>query len=127
MQANVPQVRFLPHLRPETEEPRLRRAAVLRGEEPAGRGTGDSGNGHSDETVLTEDGTVELAVPRDRNGGFEPAIVPKGERRLDGFDDRILSLYTRGMTVRETLAHLRELYTVEVSPDPISGAAAKSQ
>ena len=86
----------------------------------AGRGTGNSRNGHSGKTVLTEDGAVELAVPRDRNGSFEPAIVPKGARRLDGFDDRILSLYARGMTVREIQAHLHELYRVEVSPDLIS-------
>ena len=57
--------------------------------DPAGRGTGNSRNGHTDKTVLTEDGEVDLAVPRDRNGSFEPAIVPKGERRLDGFDDRV--------------------------------------
>lgn len=88
--------------------------------DPAGRGTGNSRNGHSDKTVLTEDGAVDLAVPRDRNGSFEPAIVPKGARRLDGFDDRILSLYARGMTVREIRGHLQELYGVEVSPDLIS-------
>lgn len=88
--------------------------------DPAGRGTGNSRNGHSGKTVLTEDGAVELAVPRDRNGSFEPVIVPKGERRLDGFDDRILSLYARGMTVREIQGHLRELYGVAVSPDLIS-------
>ena len=70
--------------------------------------------------MLTEDGAVEQAVPRDRNGSFEPAIAPKGERRLDGFDDRILSLYARGMTVREIQAHLQELYGVAVSPDLIS-------
>ena len=75
--------------------------------DPAGRGTGNSRNGHSDKTVLTEDDEVTLAVPRDRNGSFEPVIVPKGERRLDGFDDRILSLYARGMTVREIRAHLQ--------------------
>ena len=80
---------------------------------------GNSRNGHSGKTVLTGDGAVELAVPRDRNGSFEPAIVPKGERRLDGFDDRILSLYARGMTVREIQGHLHELYRVEVSPDLI--------
>jgi len=88
--------------------------------DPAGRGTGNSRNGHSDKTVLTEDGEVDLAVPRDRNGTFEPAIVPKGERRLDGFDDRIVSLYARGMTVREIRGHLEELYGVAVSPDLIS-------
>ena len=54
--------------------------------DPAGRGTGNSRNGHSGKTLLTEDGEVTLAVPRDRNGSFEPAIVPKGERRLDGFE-----------------------------------------
>ena len=88
--------------------------------DPAGRGTGNSRNGHSGKTVLTEDGAVDLAVPRDRNGSFEPVIVPKGARRLDGFDDRILSLYARGMTVREIRGHLQELYGVEVSPDLIS-------
>ena len=88
--------------------------------DPAGRGTGNSRNGHSGKTVLTEDGAVDLAVPRDRNGTFEPAIVPKGERRLDGFDDRILSLYARGMTVREIRGHLQELYGVAVSADLIS-------
>ena len=69
--------------------------------DPVGRGTGNSRNGHSDKRVLTEDGEVNLAVPRDRNGTFEPVIVPKGERRLEGFGDRIVSLYARGMTVRE--------------------------
>ena len=88
--------------------------------DPSGRGTGNNRNGHSGKTVLTEDGEVTLAVPRDRNGTFEPAIVPKGERRLDGFDDRIVSLYARGMTVREIRGHLQEIYGVEVSPDLIS-------
>jgi putative transposase len=86
----------------------------------AGRGTGNSRNGYSDKTVLTEDGEIDIAVPRDRNGSFEPVIVAKGERRLDGFDDRIVSLYARGMTVREIQGHLQELYGVEVSPDLIS-------
>lgn len=88
--------------------------------DPAGRGTGNSRNGYSEKTVLSEDGEIEIAVPRDRNGSFEPMIVPKGERRLEGFDDRIVSLYARGMTVREIRGHLEELYGVEVSPDLIS-------
>ncbi|MEZ5670118.1 MAG: IS256 family transposase [Alphaproteobacteria bacterium] len=88
--------------------------------DPAGRGTGNSRNGYSAKTVLTDDGEVDLAVPRDRNGTFEPLIVPKGERRLDGFDDRIVSLYARGMTVREIQGHLQELYGIAVSPDLIS-------
>ena len=88
--------------------------------DPAGRGTGNNRNGSSAKTVLTEDGSVEIDVPRDRNGTFEPQIVPKGETRLDGFDDKIISLYARGMTVREIQGHLRELYAVDVSPDLIS-------
>jgi putative transposase len=88
--------------------------------DPAGRGTGNSRNGYSDKTVLTEDGEVDISVPRDRNGTFEPVIVPKGERRIEGFDDRIISLYARGMSVREIQGHLQELYGVEVSPDLIS-------
>jgi len=88
--------------------------------DPAGRGTGNNRNGTSAKTVLTEDGSVEIEVPRDRNGSFEPQIVPKGETRLDGFDDKIISLYARGMTVREIQGHLRELYAVDVSPDLIS-------
>jgi len=63
--------------------------------DPAGRGTGNSRNGYSAKSVLTEDGEIDLAVPCDRNGAFEPLIVPKG--RLEGFDDRIVSLYARGM------------------------------
>jgi putative transposase len=90
--------------------------------EQAGRGTGNSRNGYSAKTVLTEDGAVELAIPRDRNGSFEPQIVPKGSRRLEGFDERIVSLYARGMSVREIQGHLREMYGVEVSPDLISRA-----
>ena len=88
--------------------------------DPAGRGSGNSRNGHSGKTVLSDDGELDLAVPRDRNGTFEPAIVPKGERRLEGFDERIVSLYARGMSVREIRGHLEELYGVSVSPDLIS-------
>jgi putative transposase len=88
--------------------------------DPGGRGTGNSRNGYSDKTVLTEDGAIEIAISRDRNSTFEPVIVPKGERRLDGFDDRVVSLYARGMTVREIQGHLQELYCIEVSSDLIS-------
>jgi putative transposase len=63
---------------------------------------------------------VELEVPRDRQGTFEPKIVPKHERRFTGFDDKILSLYARGMTTREIQGHLQEIYGVEVSPSLIS-------
>ena len=63
---------------------------------------------------------MDLAVPRDRNGSFEPQIVRKGQTRLDGFNERIIALYARGMTTRDIRAHLREMYGVEVSPDLIS-------
>jgi putative transposase len=88
--------------------------------DPAGRGSGNSRNGYSEKTVLTEEGSVELEIPRDRAGTFEPQLVPKGVTRLDGFDGKIISLYARGMTVREIQGHLKELYGTEVSPDLIS-------
>jgi transposase-like protein len=88
--------------------------------DPAGRGSGNSRNGTSGKTVLTDIGAVDLAVPRDRNGSFEPQIVRKGQTRLEGFNDRIIALYARGMTVRDIRAHLAEMYQVDVSPDLIS-------
>ena len=88
--------------------------------DPAGRGSGNSRNGKTPKVVLTEAGAVDLDVPRDRNGEFEPRIVPKGATRLKGFNDRIISLYARGMTVRDVQSHLEEIYGVEVSPDLIS-------
>jgi len=88
--------------------------------DPAGRGTGNSRNGHSSKTVLAEEGEIELSIPRDRAGTFEPQLVPKGVTRLDGLDDKIISLYARGLTVREIQGHLREIYGTEVSPDLIS-------
>src|SRR3954467_11740087 len=75
--------------------------------DPAGRGSGNSRNGYSSKTMIGEDGAVEIAVPRDRNGSFEPQIAAKGQTRLDGFDDRIISLYARGPSGREIQAHLR--------------------
>ncbi|MFD3677662.1 IS256 family transposase [Streptomyces sp. NPDC058613] len=86
----------------------------------AGHGSGNSRNGTSPKTVLTDAGAVTLAVPRDRNGEFEPRLVPKNARRRAGFNDRILSLYARGMSVRDIRSHLAQIYGVEVSPDLIS-------
>ncbi len=77
-------------------------------------------NGSSGKTVLTDDGPLDLAMPRDREGTFEPQLIPKHARRFTGFDDKILALYARGMTVREIQAFLAEMYAVEVSPDLIS-------
>ena len=87
---------------------------------PLGRGSGNSRNGTTPKTLLTEIGAVELDVPRDRNGSFDPRIVPKGVNKLAGFTDRIIALYARGMTVRDIRAHLAEMYDVDVSPDLIS-------
>lgn len=86
----------------------------------AGHGSGNSRNGTTPKQLHTEAGTIELDVPRDRAGTFNPLIVPKGTSRLDGFNERIISLYASGMTVRDIQAHLLDLYQVEVSPDLIS-------
>jgi putative transposase len=88
--------------------------------DPAGRGSGNSRNGSTGKTLLTDVGAVDLQVPRDRNGSFDPKIVRKGQTRLEGFNDRIIALYARGMTTRDIRAHLREMYDVDVSPDLIS-------
>lgn len=88
-----------------------------------GRRRGRSGNhrnGRSGKTVLTDEGPLRIDVPRDRTGTFEPQLIPKHERRFAGFDDRIVSMYARGMTVREIQGHLAEMYSVEVSPEFIS-------
>lgn len=77
-------------------------------------------NGASGKTVLTEDGPLRIEVPRDRTGSFEPLLIPKHERRFTGFDDKIVAMYARGMTVREIQGFLAEQYGTEVSPDLIS-------
>jgi transposase-like protein len=77
-------------------------------------------NGSTGKTVLTEDGPLRIEVPRDREGSFEPLLIPKHERRFTGFDDKIVALYARGMTVREIQAFLAEQYATEVSPEFIS-------
>jgi putative transposase len=88
--------------------------------DPAGRNGGNSRNGTRTKTVVTAVGPVEIEVPRDREGSFEPMIVRKGQTRLDGFNDRIIALYARGLTTRDIRAHLREMHDVDVSPDLIS-------
>lgn len=77
-------------------------------------------NGTSEKTVLTDEGPVPIEVPRDRDGTFEPRLIPKHERRFTGFDDKILALYARGLTVREIQAYLSEQYGTDVSPALIS-------
>ncbi|WP_328609104.1 IS256 family transposase [Amycolatopsis sp. NBC_00345] len=88
--------------------------------DPAGHGSGNSRNGKSRKTVSTTNGPVDIEVPRDRNGSFEPAIVPKRARRIGNIDDMIPSLYSHGMTTRDIEAHLREVYGVNASRELIS-------
>lgn len=88
--------------------------------DPAGRGTGNSRNGTTRKVVHTDVGPVTLEVPRDREGTFSPVIVPKHSRRLDGFDEAIVSLYAKGLTTGEIQSHLDEIYGAEVSKDTIS-------
>src|SRR4051794_12067508 len=88
--------------------------------DPKGRGTPNSRNGTSPKTLKTELGEVDIEVPRDREGSFEPQLVKKRQGRFTGFDNKILGMYARGMTVRDMQGHLEEVYGVEVSPDLIS-------
>lgn len=85
-----------------------------------GRGSGNSRNGSYPKTVTTDIGKVELRVPRDRNGSFEPVTVPKGQRRLDGLSSQVISLYAKGMTTGDIQAHLLEIYGTEIARDTIS-------
>lgn len=88
--------------------------------DPAGRGSGNSRNGTSPKTVITEIGAVDLDVPRDRAGVFEPAIVPKGVTRLKGFNENVVALYAGGMSTRDIRKTLKRFYGIDVSPDLIS-------
>src|SRR4051795_5646508 len=92
----------------------------LSGEE----GAGNSRNGYGRKTVVTDTGRIELAVPRDRQASFDPHLIAKYQRRFPGFDDKIVSMYARGMSTREIAGHLRELYGIDVSPDLISAVTA---
>ena len=83
-------------------------------------GSGNQRNGRSAKTVLAGDGPLRIEVPRDRAGSFEPVLIPKHERRFTGFDDKIVAMYARGMTMREIQGFLLESYAVEVSPEFIS-------
>jgi putative transposase len=87
---------------------------------PEGRNSGNSRNGATPKSVLTGEGELDIEVPRDRNGEFDPQLVKKGQRRLPGFDDKVIALYARGLTTREIQSHLVDIYGVEVSPTLIS-------
>src|ERR1700751_1047920 len=88
--------------------------------EPAGHRRGNTRNGKSQKTLTGEFGELELETPRDRKATFDPKIVAKGQTRWTGFDDKIISMYARGMTTREIQGHLQEMYGIEVSPTLIS-------
>jgi putative transposase len=88
--------------------------------DPAGYNSGNSRNGTTKKKLKGDFGELELETPRDRNGSFEPQLVSKGQTRFAGFDDKIISMYSRGMTTREIEGHLKEMYGVEVSPTLIS-------
>jgi len=88
--------------------------------DPKGRGLPNARNGTSAKTLKTDQGPLEIEVPRDRDGTFEPQLVRKRQSRLTGFDQKILGMYARGMTVRDIQGHLEDVYGVEVSPDLIS-------
>src|SRR6202051_5036642 len=81
---------------------------------------GNRRNGHGRKTVVTDTGKIELEIPRERQPSFDPQLIAKYQRRFPGFDDKIVSMYARGMSTREIVSHLRELYGIEVSPDLIS-------
>lgn len=85
-----------------------------------GNRSGNSRNGTSNKTIKSDNGNFPVEIPRDRNGTFEPLIIPKGQTRFDGFDDKIISMYSRGMTTRDIQMHLQDIYNVEVSPTLIS-------
>jgi putative transposase len=86
----------------------------------AGEGDGNRRNGYGKKTVLTGTGKIPLEVPRDRLSTFDPQLIAKYQRRFPGFDEKIISMYARGMSTREIQGHLRELYGLDVSPDLIS-------
>lgn len=87
---------------------------------PEGRNTGNSRNGRYPKTVTTEIGPVEVQVPRDRNATFDPKLIPKGERRLDGLSAQVISLYAKGLTTGEIAGHLEDIYGTSISKDTIS-------
>lgn len=88
--------------------------------DPAGHGSGNNRNGTSAKTMLTDAGAIPVKIPRDRNGSYEPKLIPKHSRRLEGFNDIVLSLVSRGMTTRDVQSHLAAAYQVDISPELIS-------
>ena len=91
----------------------------------AGEDAGNSRNGYGRKTVTTETGRIELSIPRDRQATFDPQLIARYQRRFPGFDDKIVSMYTRGMSSREIVGHLRELYGIVADLDDVSDVAGE--
>ena len=83
-------------------------------------GAGNTRNGYGRKSVVTDSGKLTIEVPRDRQSSFDPQLIAKYQRRFPGFDDKIVSMYARGMSTREIVGHLRDLYGIDASPDLIS-------
>ena len=88
--------------------------------DPAGHHSGNTRNGKTPKTLKTEQGQLPLAIPRDRNGEYEPVVIPKGQTRLAGLDEKIIAMYARGLTTRDIQDHLKDLYGIDVSPGLVS-------
>ncbi len=88
--------------------------------DPTGKNSGNSRNDHGKKKLISDHGKLEIQIPRDVDSSFEPQLIPKNKTRFPGFDEKIISLYARGMTNREIQSHLEDLYGVEVSPTLIS-------
>ena len=86
----------------------------------AGWGSGNNRNGASAKTVLTDAGAIPVAVPRDRNATFDPKLIPKHQRRLNGFNDLVISLVSRGLSTRDVQAHIEDVYQTSISPELVS-------
>ncbi|MBP2297266.1 transposase-like protein [Azospirillum rugosum] len=86
----------------------------------AGDESGNRRNSYGHKTAMTDGGSLGRSIPRDRTGTFDPALIGKYQRRFPGFDEKIVSMYARGMATRKITGHLRELYGIEVSADLIS-------
>lgn len=92
---------------------------------PQGYGSGNSRNGNSSKSVLSSQGSIELKVPRDRNGDFSPSVVKKRQRDISSFDDKIISMYAKGMSVRDIQAHIEDIYGAKISPATVSNITDK--
>lgn len=86
----------------------------------SGKNSGNSRNGKSKKNIITDQGEIQIEIPRDRNSEYDPKIIKKHQRRFEGFDDKIISMYGRGMTTRDIQDHLKDIYSVEISPEFIS-------